>query len=579
MTTKVKTVSLHTLLTALAVQKARKPSAINLLTTKPVQQRSTTSKTSAHLPNWSSAISSFASTSACAETTQIVMQNNIDNRIIKEHARKEGTELKTGDVDISAIVANTPDIPSRTRNNSAAYDSVASDWPQPEQLPADLPSVRPFLFDCLPKTLSPWIQDIAERMQCAPDFPAATALVTLGSAIGSKLGICPRCHDDWLIIPNLWGCIIGPPGVLKTPAMEQALSPLRSQQQIEHERYNAELKQYEDTAWQRIQLQRLAKQKIDKLLKDGRYEAAQKEAVALASATSTPPVLRRYEINDTTIAKIVEILKQNPAGLTIYRDELAGFFRNFDKKGNQFERPFYLEAWNGAGKYAQDRIGRGTIILDRVTLSVVGAIQPQVLTDYLRDSVSGSSGDGLLQRFQLAVWPDVRTEWTNVDRNPDVQARSEAIAVFRHLDKLDLRAVGADINDGIPFLRFAPKAQERFDIWRENLEKNLRVGAEHPAFEGHLAKYRKLLPALALIIHLSDRGAGPVTLSAIEKGLIWTEYLESHARRIYAAALHPDTSPARQLANRMRTRSLSPKFTLRDIYRRGWTSLTTKSEV
>jgi putative DNA primase/helicase len=38
-----------------------------------------------------------------------------------------------------------------------------------------------------------------------------------------------------------------------------------------------------------------------------------------------------------------------------------------------------------------------------------------------------------------------------------------------------------------------------------DLEKRLR-GDLHPALESHLAKYRKLVPALALICHLVDGG-------------------------------------------------------------------------
>jgi hypothetical protein len=78
----------------------------------------------------------------------------------------------------------------------------------------------------LPDVLRPWVMDIAERMQIPPDYTAAAAIVALGALIGRKLGIYPKRHDDWLVVPNLWGGVVGRPAMLKTPAIAEALKPL-----------------------------------------------------------------------------------------------------------------------------------------------------------------------------------------------------------------------------------------------------------------------------------------------------------------------------------------------------------------
>src|SRR5215212_2222614 len=69
--------------------------------------------------------------------------------------------------------------------------------------------------------------DIAERMQAPPDFVAASAIVALGSVIGRQVGIRPQAQTDWTVIPNLWAVIIGRPGIMKSPAMGEALKPLK----------------------------------------------------------------------------------------------------------------------------------------------------------------------------------------------------------------------------------------------------------------------------------------------------------------------------------------------------------------
>jgi hypothetical protein len=59
-----------------------------------------------------------------------------------------------------------------------------------------------------------------------------------------------------------------------------------------------------------------------------------------------------------------------------------------------------------------------------------------------------------------------------------------------------------------PFFRFDDAAFEELTHWRENPERRLRSHELSPAIEGHFAKYRKLVPALALINHLADGGKG-----------------------------------------------------------------------
>ena len=86
--------------------------------------------------------------------------------------------------------------------------------------------VATFDMAFLPKGIAPWVADIAERMQCPPDFVGVTAIVELGSVIGRKIAVRPQRKTDWFEVPNLWACIIGRPGSLKSPAMAEALKPL-----------------------------------------------------------------------------------------------------------------------------------------------------------------------------------------------------------------------------------------------------------------------------------------------------------------------------------------------------------------
>ncbi len=459
----------------------------------------------------------------------------------------------------------------------------------PAPLPPELieaPALPPGL---LPEPLHPWLYDIAERMQIPLEFVAAPAVVALSSVIGRSVGIYPKRQDDWLVVPNLWGVIVGRPGVQKSPAIMEPIKPLRRLAQLAQIDFEAA----GAAAKAKIEILKLqmetAKQDAKVAVKKGTGIDIQQGRIAelTMQLEQAAPKERRYLISDATVEKIGELLRDNPRGLLLYRDELVGMLRSLDKLGREAERAFFLEAWNGAGGFDYDRIGRGTLHIPALTLSIIGGMTPGKLRSYLAGALEGGAqDDGLLQRFQVAVWPEVGGDWKNVDRHPNTEAKSLAFDIFRALDNLDPAAVGAVDEDGeIPALRFAPDAQDLFDEYRARLELRLRSGElkETPAFESHLAKYRSLMPSLALIFHLvavvTETSSGPVSLEAAKLAADWCDYLEQHARKIYSPELQPDVTAAHRLAAKIKAGDIQDGQTVREIYRCQWSGLTNAEPV
>jgi len=447
----------------------------------------------------------------------------------------------------------------------------ADAWPAAEPLPTALPPVAAFDLDLLPDTLRPWIVDISERIQCPPEFPAIGALVACAAIIGRQIAIRPKCKDDWTVVPNLWGSIVGRPGLLKTPALAEVMKPL--------DRLEAKAREAHDAAMTEHRASELVRRVEVK-----EYEAAIKKAKgadrkrvaldAVKNEANAAPARVRYSTSDTTVEKLGELLRDNPRGVLVFRDELTGWLSNLDREGREGTRAFFLESWNGTGRYTFDRIGRGTIDVEAACVSVLGGIQPGPLSDYLAATRRGGRGDdGLLQRFQLIVWPDVTGAWRNVDRWPDSAAKKRAHAAIDRLDALYPTALGARQDEGepIPCLRFSDAGQTVFDEWRAALEARLRTGDMAPTLEAHLAKFRSLLPSLALLFHLLDAAdGGPVSEAATLRAAAWCDYLESHAQRLYSSALDPALDAARELDRHLLRGDLSDPFTARDVYRHCW---------
>jgi len=449
----------------------------------------------------------------------------------------------------------------------------------PIPLPEGLPKVEAFDYRLLPERLAPWVQDISERVQCPPDYVAVTVMVALGSIIGRKVGIRPQAQTDWTVTPNQWALLIGRPGVLKSPAMEAALAPVKWLAAKAQERYEGDLVIYaEQEAINKLRVQAKEKKTRELLAKDPNADVA----TQLASKQPEAPVLRRYYANDTSAASLGELHRENQNGLLVYRDELVSLLRTLDREDNSEARGFYLTGWNGDSPYTFDRITRGmNLHIPAVCISMLGSTQPGRISNFIKAAVNGGTGDdGLLQRFGITIWPDTGNAWKDVDRWPNNEAKQQAFKAFNYLDNLNPADIGAlqdkdydGLPDGIPYLRFDDDGLDMFREWRTDLETRLRSGDLHPALESHLAKYRKLVPGLALIIHLADGYTGSVGNDAVLKALAWSEYLESHARRLYASLTVAEVSAAQAIIAKIKSGALTSPFKSWQVWRPGWAGL------
>jgi hypothetical protein len=453
------------------------------------------------------------------------------------------------------------------------------DWPKPEPIQGELPPVLPFSEDLLPVSFRPLVRDVTERMQVPMDYPAIVMVLCLAGAVNRRATMQPKANDTgWVVVPNLWGGIIAPPGFMKSPVIQAATRPLNQIQAEWREEHEDALKEFAQ-AKEEYDLRRQA-------WKEQFKSNAKKKKNPPARPDDAPaePTLRRLIVNDATFEALHQTMSENPDGIMVIRDELTGWWSTLDRAGREGERAFCLQAWNGDTGHTIDRIGRGTIHVDACCISMLGGIQPGRLRSYLADALAdGPSNDGLIQRFQLMVWPDTESDWKYVDRAPDPTYEAIAKRVFGNLVALD--------SEGPMRFRFAPDAQELFMKWLGKLEARVRGDDLHPALVSHLSKYRSLMPSLALLFELADWAAeGPGVAGAIgsdgflcaslehaQQAVAWCDYLESHTKRIYSCITTPQMRAAQLLAEKLRKRQIAPDgfFSCRDVYLKGWSGLDT----
>lgn len=454
--------------------------------------------------------------------------------------------------------------------DARAETQASGDWTQPKPVGDHLPPVAAFKADLLPVDLRDWVLDIAERMQVPIDLVAINAMCALSVVATSARTIQPKQFDPWRVYPILWGAGIAPPSSMKTPAAKFAIKPLETLEIRAREQFKA-MKAQRDVA-EMVRNAQLAaiKKQVDTAIKSGEVPDVAALAGDIPDEDPTLQRPRRYLTQDSTVEKIQDLVDRGPKSrsypLAIFRDELLGFLNTFEKDGREGDRHFYLEGW-GVANRAVDRIGRGEIFTKDLSLIVFGNTTPGPFQSYVREACRGGDGaDGLLQRFQLMVYPDPITNWTLVDRSENRMAASRATDLFERLANI----FESDKDGKPPALRFTAEAQKIFNDWLTDLTKRLGDRDAHPALVSHFGKYRSLMPAIALVLHLAS-GPGlenePVSAWAAKTAIEWCTYLGSHAIRVYSIAADPAHAIARVIADRIAAGKWTGTVKRREIQR------------
>ena len=467
-------------------------------------------------------------------------------------------------------------------------------WDKPNEIKTDTPPVQALQTELIPEPFRVWLDDVSHRMQTPKDFAVISSLVITGSLIGAGCAIKPKRFDDWQVIPNVWGACIGRPSVvLKTPSMKEPMSLLERLQAeygelYEQDKAGAEFEALANKAMMddvKTQLSKAAKGKgKDGVVQGDDMQKLKSDYLQLAEGAEAEATRRLFKTNETSIQSMTLLQVQNERGILVFRDELTGLLVKWDTEQGNDERAYFLEGWNGDGSYTDVKIGRGITDAKSICISLLGGIQPDKLARYLYQANKGNN-DGLVQRLQLAVWPDEPKAWQLIDTLPNKAEKQRAFDIMKALAELDFIQYGAIKGeyDERPYFRFDGDGQEVFNNWLTDLQTIKIQKEENPLMVEHFGKYRSLMPSLALIFHCIDiadgKARGNVTAKAAQLAVDWCGYLETHARRIYAMAESPEHGAAVRLADKIKTKCLLSPFTTKDVYKKHWHGLKDKLEI
>ncbi len=460
-------------------------------------------------------------------------------------------------------------------------DAPAEFTGDPRPLDLTLKPVAALDDDCLPKVLTDWLRPASKVIGCPFDFLALSAVIMVGSLIGSRIRVKPLRHSDWFVVPNLYGGCVGLPSTKKTPALDETRKPILELQTAARKEHADEKADYDIKA-------RFYEKESNSLLRTSEKLNDYQTKLKLLDKPEEP-ILRRYETNDITTPKLAQFLSENPIGILQTRDELTGWLQSLEADYDLNARSFFLELWKGAISYTQARVGNGEIQIPSGTLSISGGIQPSKLQRHISDAYSFDKSDGLPQRF-LFAYPDIGKRGEKPTQADYEQMRSG----FNRANEICTKIAGFDFNGRTPgangdmfhVVKFDAAAQTVVDEWQNDTETEAEsLQIEDEAFSSYLYKLPKSCFAIALIFHclenIRDGAVFPdeITLATALKAIAYTEVLTTHARRVFALGENQIFALAQILIGKIKKGDLEQGFTIREVMRKQWSGLKSKETV
>jgi hypothetical protein len=408
---------------------------------------------------------------------------------------------------------------------------------------------EPFPVDVLPEPLRGFVLAAAKAIGCDPSYLAMPMLTAIAAAIGNTRQI--RLKHGWTASAILWTAIVGESGTAKTPAFRLVMRPFRERQRKALQRHDDAMKQYE------ADLLHYEKSLNDWKKKKTGDEPPEKPKV---------PHAERIIVSDTTVEALAPLLLENPRGLLLARDELAGWIGSFDRYAggkSGADAAHWLSMNAGESIIVDRKTGHPrTICVPQAAVCVTGGIQPGVLHRALGIEHRQS---GLAARLLLTCPPRKVKRWTEADIDPAAEAE-----IARLVDRLyELQTtIGEDGEPRAVVVELSPEAKA---AWKTYYNTHANEQADLTGdLSAAWSKLEEYAARLALVIHLVRWAAGDtelanpdqVDLVSMTAGIRLAQWFKGETRRVYALlAEGDDERDQRQLVEWITSRggSVTPR--------------------
>lgn len=328
-----------------------------------------------------------------------------------------------------------------------------------------------FPIEIFPKPIQSYILECNETLDSSIDYMGCSMLWLISVVIGNSIQI--EVKKGWTETATIWLAVVGKAGLGKTPSIHNIIKPLLSANNKEIKNYIKQSEKYD--YYEKLS----AKEKKE-------HEEIQK------------PNKTQFIANDITIEALVELHQENKNSIGVFKDELAGWFKDMNKYREGSDLEFWLSTWSGKAISLNRKTARSSFV-DKPLVSVLGGIQPSILNSFYTED---NKDNGFIDRMLLS-YPELEIEkWNDKEMNYDtIQWYNDSIIAFYETIKHKVVEYDddGDINSKIAII---PKDSKKEWVRVFNEYTDIQNSDEENEYmKSMLPKQKSYLPRFALLIN------------------------------------------------------------------------------
>lgn len=364
-----------------------------------------------------------------------------------------------------------------------------------------------FPSEYFPYSMRNIITETNEVLNFPVDFIGASMLYAASVAIGNTYRI--KVKEGWTESGVIYLSLVAPPGTNKSHPLSFALQPITDKDQQTFGKYEKELKIYD---------------LVSGMSKGEREANGYDEPVK--------PIWEKSLLSDFTSEALLEVHHFNQRGIGVYADELAGWFKNFNRYNSGSDTEFWLSAWS-TKPISVDRKSGTSIFITQPYISVAGTMQNGVLNELAKGS---RIINGFMDRILFVMPDNVKKEcWSEKQLDASVITQWNSIISRLH----DLHLEQDESGNPVPqVLELSKNAKQELFNWqkantdRANDAENDQLRGIYSKMEVYAIRFALLFQMLAYACGDSDNQV--VGVQAVKRALALVEYFTRTAEKVNA---------------------------------------------
>lgn len=353
-----------------------------------------------------------------------------------------------------------------------------------------------FPIDIFPTEIQNYIIKCNNTLDNSIDYMGCSLLWTLSVIVGNSIRI--QVKRGWEEPASVWISVVGKAGIGKTPSISNIVYPLMKANNREIKKNIKESEKY--NAY--MALDKQDRQNTEKISK---------------------PKKTQFIVNDITLEALVEMHEENKNAVGVFKDELAGWFKDMNKYRAGSDLEFWLSSWSGKS-VALNRKTSKSAFVEAPLIPVLGGIQPSILDTFYTEE---NKDNGFIDRM-LLCFPDL-----NVEKYNDKEIEQEVIDwysdyMISFFDGVKSHIVVYDNDNEIEprVARFTPEAKTEWVRIFNDITNMQNDDEENEYMKSMLPKQKSYIPRFSLLIN---------TISCFNSGLGFSKYTEITKESVLAA--------------------------------------------